>query len=278
VTDATLETGWEPTTPGGDTILRRSVLALAEERERSALGQGGRAVRSGRVSLADAGSPSPHLNSAVLLRPLAAPGADGLVEEVERFYAEGSGGAVLLFSPWPTPDLRGRGWELVGHPPLLLRPTGGAPPPAPAELEVERVAGARSLAAFEACLVEGYPLEELRPARPGCLYRPQALAGGRLRCWVGSVEGRPVSVAAAWVAHDLVEVVWVATLPAARRRGYGEALTWRAALTRPELPAILLASDAGRPLYERMGFLPLLRFTLWLRRRPATPAAAPVVD
>jgi len=89
------------------------------------------------------------------------------------------------------------GWELVGHPPLLLRPTGGAAPPAPAELEVERVAGARSLAAFEATLVEGYPLQELRPARPGCLYRHHALAEGRLRCLVGGVEGRPVSVAAA---------------------------------------------------------------------------------
>ncbi len=77
------------------------------------------------------------------------------------------------------------GWELVGHPPLLLRPTGGAAPPAPAELEVERVAGARSLAAFEATLVEGYPLQELRPARPGCLYRHHALAEGRLRCLVG---------------------------------------------------------------------------------------------
>jgi ribosomal protein S18 acetylase RimI-like enzyme len=78
------------------------------------------------------------------------------------------------------------------------------------------------------------------------------------------VDGRPVSVAASWVTGDLVDVVWVATLPQARRRGYGEALTWRAALTQAGLPAILLASDDGRPVYQRMGFLPLLRFTVWL--------------
>jgi hypothetical protein len=54
---------------------------------------------------------------------------------------------------------------------------------------------------------------------------------------------------------------------AACRRGYGEALTWRAARTQAGLPAILLASDDGRPVYQRMGFLPLLRFTVWLHPR-----------
>jgi hypothetical protein len=129
-TGVVLETGWETSTPPGDTVLRRAVLALAEEREQTALGQGGRAVRSERLSLADAGSPSPYLNSAVLLRPLAAPGGERLVEEAERFYADGTGGSWMLFSPWPTPDLAGRGWELVGHPPLMLRPLG-APRPRP---------------------------------------------------------------------------------------------------------------------------------------------------
>jgi hypothetical protein len=138
-TGAVLETGWEASTPPGDTVLRRAVLALAEEREQTALGQGGRAVRSERLSLADAGSPSPYLNSAVLLRPLAAPGGERLLEEAERFYADGTGGPWMLFSPWPTPDLAGRGWELVGHPPLMLRPPGGAVPAAPPELEIRRV-------------------------------------------------------------------------------------------------------------------------------------------
>jgi hypothetical protein len=149
----------------------------------------------------------------------------------------------------------------------MLRPPGGAAPAVPPELEIRRVTEARSLAAFEATLVEGYPLEELPPPCRGCLYHPDALAAGRLRCWVGWVDGRPVSVSAAWVADGVVDVVWVATLPRARRRGYGEALTWRAALTQADLPAVLLASDDGRPVYRRMGFLPLLRFTVWLHLR-----------
>ena len=35
-------------------------------------------------------------------------------------------------------------------------------------------------------------------------------------------------------------------------------------LVRPELPAALIASDLGRPVYERMGCVALVRFTLWL--------------
>jgi hypothetical protein len=35
-----------------------------------------------------------------------------------------------------------------------------------------------------------------------------------------------------------------------------------------DLPAMLLSSDDGRSIYERMGFLPLQRLTLWYRPRP----------
>ncbi|MDT4977821.1 MAG: hypothetical protein QOG98_3579, partial [Pseudonocardiales bacterium] len=33
------------------------------------------------------------------------------------------------------------------------------------------------------------------------------------------------------------------------------------------LPAVLFASDSGRPVYERLGYLPVSRWTLW--HRPA---------
>jgi hypothetical protein len=36
---------------------------------------------------------------------------------------------------------------------------------------------------------------------------------------------------------------------------------------------MLLASDPGRPVYERMGYLPLLRFTVWQLPRPAPSTA-----
>ena len=37
----------------------------------------------------------------------------------------------------------------------------------------------------------------------------------------------------------------------------------------PARPVLLVASDLGRPVYDRLGYLPLLRYTLWAgHRRP----------
>jgi hypothetical protein len=49
-----------------------------------------------------------------------------------------------------------------------------------------------------------------------------------------------------------------------RGRGFGAAITWAATLAQPELPAVLIASDDGRPVYERMGYATICRFTLWM--------------
>ena len=78
-------------------------------------------------------------------------------------------------------------------------------------------------------------------------------------------------------AHS-VHVEWITSDPARRGRGYGEAMTWEATLAWPDLPATLIASDAGRPTYERMGYLSVLRVTLGpvttvRSRRPVTTTA-----
>jgi GNAT superfamily N-acetyltransferase len=59
----------------------------------------------------------------------------------------------------------------------------------------------------------------------------------------------------------------MATAPAARGRGYGEAITWAATLCRSDLPATLQASDMGLPVYTRMGYRTVAEFTVWDRDR-----------
>ncbi len=85
--------------------------------------------------------------------------------------------------------------------------------------------------------------------------------------WVGYVEGVPVSTSAAIVSDGMVGIYAVATSPPARRRGYGEALTWAAARSDDVLPATLQASTLGAPVYARMGFRTVGSFTIWTRER-----------
>lgn len=67
--------------------------------------------------------------------------------------------------------------------------------------------------------------------------------------------------------YDYVSVDWVTTLESVRGRGIGRALTRHATLTEPDLPALIIASDLGRPVYERLGYRSVLRFTLWAGHR-----------
>jgi GNAT superfamily N-acetyltransferase len=164
----------------------------------------------------------------------------------------------VVLSVFPTPDLAAHGLVRVGHPPLMLRLPGPTPPPAPG-LDVRTVTDAATLADFGGVLAAAYGLAEgTAPA-----IADLALAGSLLQLHVGYVDGAPVATAGAAVHHGIVEVDWVATLGPARRRGFGAAITAAVLDVAPELPAMLIASDAGRGVYRRLGFLDLVRVTMW---------------
>lgn len=261
-----LITGWEPEVPVGDTVLRRFVNAWAESLAGPVAAVGGHVQRRDGLVVADLGRPAAYYNGVTLLRPPSPDEWGMLVDEVEAMLSGPGSGDVFLWSAWPTPDLRRRGWQLEGHPPLLYRPAGGPLPPA-GDLEVRRVTDAAALADWERTAVEGYPLDDLVPWRPGVLFDTRVL-GGPLRLWVGYARGRPVGAAASYVAHGLHVLALGVVLPEARRRGHWRALL-RARLADLEgLPPAGLFSDLSRPGAERHGFLPVTRFTLWRRARP----------
>jgi hypothetical protein len=256
-----LETGWLADTPVGDTVLRRFQHNQADANALIAEAAGGRADRTPDVALADTGGPVPYLNQAVLMRPLAA-ADDPVLDVVERFA--GSSRFTML-SAWPSPDLRDRGWHLVGHPAFVVRTP--APPRtvvAPG-VEIRRVATAEELAVAEQVAVEGYPMEEAAGRPPGAVL-PPALLSSAITYRTGRLDDTPVAVAASHVGHGVVNLCLAATLPAARRRGVWESLVWARVGDAADLPAVAFTSDDSRPGFERMGFLPILRFTLWYRQ------------
>lgn len=244
-----------------------AALNLASAWLTPAEAQGQRTLREPGVWASDPGSAFPLANSATLLRPFAAEEAPSLIARLARFYAAGRGAPWALWSAWPIPDLRPLGGSFAGRPPLMARPAG-ASPAAPPELDIREVADQRGITDFERVFVDGYPISELQPFRPGALFTP-AVLGGDYHLWVGYVADHPVTCAVAHVAANVVGIHFVATLPEARRRGYGAAITARAANTAPDLPAVLQASDLGRPVYERIGFHVVSRFDLWILPRLA---------
>jgi GNAT superfamily N-acetyltransferase len=224
------------------------------------------------LAAVDVGRPALGANVATLLAPLFAEDASEIMAVLDEFYGLPFGdrfGAVFLFSPWPTPDLRAHGWDLVEYQPLMLRQAGGTAPPLPAGLRVEVVRDEVGLLAFAGTMVRGFQLDELEGHGPGAAFGAEILTDERQRLWVGWEEDRPVSAAATFVAEGINGVTLVATVPEARGRGYGTALTWQATLADAALPALLIATPEGRAVYERMGYQSLFRFAVWSRERPS---------
>jgi hypothetical protein len=265
-----LETGWLPSTPDGDTYLRRFLLNWARFCGASAESLGGQFLTLPAMRLADARRPAAFANCATLLQPLDAESVPQILGQISEFYAfedASHSGEVLLCSAWPTGDLSEYGWHLMGHPPVHLLPRGATPTPPPPELRISEVRDLEALHTWERVGIAAYPLEGLLEAGPGAIVHESGLADPCRRMWIGWVDEVPVGAASAWIEHGINDVTLVVTMPEARRRGYGEALTWVAAQADPALPSMLLSSDDGRPVYERMGFLPLVRVTLWYRNR-----------
>jgi hypothetical protein len=54
-------------------------------------------------------------------------------------------------------------------------------------------------------------------------------------------------------------------MPEARGKGAGAAVTLAATTAFPDQAAVLIASDDGQPVYARLGYVRLERWTVWMR-------------
>jgi len=257
-----LQDGWRSDTPVSDSVLRRFLFNQCDLGDLIADAAGGRHARTPEVALADVGVPVPYLNQAVLLEPVLTTDSPALTG-VDEFFAAGRHPAMVL-SAWPTPDLTPRGWVLVGHPMFVLR--------APAEhrfrpnpgVAVRLAHTPADLAVAESVAVRGYPLPEANDLAANALFGA-GLLDSALRIRIAAVEGTPAAIGSSHVGHGIVNLCLAATLPTARRRGAWESLVWARIDDGPGLPAAAFTSDDSRPGFLRMGFLPITRFTLWLR-------------
>jgi GNAT superfamily N-acetyltransferase len=85
---------------------------------------------------------------------------------------------------------------------------------------------------------------------------------------VGRIGGKPVSSSSVMMVDGYRYVAFVATHPEYQRRGYADAAMRRsldaAAEVHGRTPTILHATEAGRPVYARMGYTPISTHTFFL--------------
>jgi hypothetical protein len=257
--DQHLTSGWEPDVPAADSVVRQAVLVHASWTVATARALGKASHDGAEWAGGHVGDAGALTNWVVVKQPLL--DLDRVVTEARGLFP--SGVPFLVVSAWPTSDLRHLGLSLVGHPPLMFRPWSEAVEASPVGIELRAASTAAELAEAERVLVDGYPITELQPFRPGRLYAPAMLETATTV--IVAYDGvAALATASAHSAAGVTLVESVAAMPAARGRRVGGAVTAAATVAFPGQDAVLLASDDGQPVYERLGYHRLERWTVWL--------------
>ncbi|MFB6722590.1 GNAT family N-acetyltransferase [Kribbella sp. NPDC056345] len=252
-----LATGWEADLDPADSIVRQAVLAHASWATDAARRIGKPWYDGATWAGGILGDRGPLTNWVVPKQPV---DPASVIAEAARELP--SDAPYLFVSAWPTGDLRPHGLALAGHPPLMVRFPGTVTTPPTTDLDIRQITDANGLADAERVLIDGYPFPELQPFEPGALYDPTFLEGSTV--WVGYDGDTPLATATAHHAAGLTVVENVAVMPTARGRGAGATLTWTATTHHPTHPAALIASDHGQPVYTRLNYHRLERWTVWV--------------
>jgi hypothetical protein len=177
-----------------------------------------------------------------------------------------SSAAGSVADPWQTLDLSTHGFKAWRREPWMYRPPGGRSEAPPPELEIIRVTTPDEVETLELVSVRGFSNDESQTIAPGTFHPPSILEDPRMVLWLGRVEGKPVGAAMSYRTDEAVGIFGVTTIPTARRRGYGGALTSVALLMDTGLPAVLAPSPEGEPVYARLGFERVGELLIWSRK------------
>ena len=223
------------------------------------------------VALICCGAALAQFNVAHLKPPFSNPGA--ALEYAEDFFGRKRFPFSVEMRHQESPEyfaarerLVSSGYDLVGVPVpgMALAPILESRP-LPKGLTVERVGDADSLDRFArvASVGFGFPEEAgVQMLTPAFLNRPEVQA------FLGKLDGEVVATSQLLVSGAIAGIYWVSTLASARRRGFGEAITWAAVASGRRAGctiASLQASAMGRPVYARMGFAHVIDYERYER-------------
>ncbi|GAA1547326.1 GNAT family N-acetyltransferase [Kribbella lupini] len=228
------------------------------------------------------GSPLDYHN-AVVAADLSAEEADEVIaESLALMKAQGVPGTWHVGPSMRPGDLRERlvagGFAYDGREPAMAVEIGklSRAELGPPELEIARVSTDEEMAVWEETLGRGFGEGPPEAAWVAEIFRREGY-DDPWRHYLARLDGKPVATATIFLTEDVAGVYFVMTVPEARRKGIGGAITQyavRAAGEAESLPAageaespragrsaaryaVLGASSAGQPVYERLGFVAL---------------------
>jgi ribosomal protein S18 acetylase RimI-like enzyme len=127
----------------------------------------------------------------------------------------------------------------------------------PSGLTIKRVDNANVLREFVHSAAIGFGLPE--PSESICFDLFAGLGFDLpLNNYVGYLSGEPVATAEMFLGAGVAGIYWVSTVPEARQRGIGSAMTWaplRQACEMGYQIGILHSSDQGIDVYRKLGFV-----------------------
>ena len=106
---------------------------------------------------------------------------------------------------------------------------------------------------------------------------PELFVHESLTFYAGFVDGECVTASFGQHRGPALTVFNVATLEGYRGRGYGTAMTMRAAIDGRDAGcevAVLQSSPMGYPVYDRLGFRTVVEYEEWVSPRPQDPPSA----
>ena len=168
------------------------------------------------------------------------------------------------------PDLTGNGWIAAGPgsmtPGMVAYPIDHLTTIAPdlPRFEIRMVTDAPGLEDHRLVIAEGFGVARsiaVETTGVGLLGTPECTI------YVGYADALPVTSGIGWRSGRVIGVYSISTVPAARRRGYGEMMTARViadGIVAGCDVAALQASETGRPIYERLGFRIDVRYNAYV--------------
>jgi hypothetical protein len=202
----------------------------------------------------------------------------GVLRRVQDFFRETRSTWCIVVPP----DLAGRFDKASKRirisqrrvmPEMIMMNKSISIPPPPRGLKITRVETVNDMRTHTRTMMSGFGLGRKNPLRS--MLNSKSLAETLSELYIGWASGRPVATSVSYVSEGVAGIFGVSTVPKARGRGYGEAMTWAAmgdGLAKKCKFFSLQASPMGFPVYHRMGFRRIFDIEEW-----DVPAKAPEV-